>query len=232
MEPPFFWVKKQSQAFTLSSMFFRHLLCLRTSSVVAYLYQLKCSVEYRKYYPCRITAFYRLKALQYLCLVTFMIRVFIPSTFTTKEEVIDHFPFNPVTCAAMLHFRFVASSTTLKAVCLFVIFVVHIDYSIHFNVDAFLVKIIYEMIVENGRHFKLLNRKRFHWPEVKLANCWQMYSLYRRLCREIWICLSLRFHRETLESFPNLSLKLRARMVVYSTIFEAFIFVCNVILSK
>ncbi|KAH9392152.1 hypothetical protein TYRP_022177 [Tyrophagus putrescentiae] len=112
------------------------------------------------------------------------------------------------------------------------LFALYLDYALTLNLDDFLIRALQEIMVENGRDFRLLNDgvNRVHWPKVTdVADLWTLVASYRALVRGIWTCFSLKFYQNKLEYFPALSGKLRAQMVVFTAIIEGVIVFLNTV---
>lgn len=233
-----------------------HLLCLRTSTLATYLYTIKSVKGQRQKHMSQTSnpysTFIWVKCLQYAILGQFTLRTlytnFLFSNAESGEKVLanSHMLFNPVVVFAIKKFTFL-NSTTVACSCMLVFFALYLDYSLSFHLDDYLLQAIEELLVENGHHFRLLNdsqggrklpggveggelnRSRkastnFNFP------IWRRLSLYGSLVsktRNSFDCL--KFYKSSLESFPSLSGKLRARMVVLSTIIDSTIVLLNVL---
>ena len=243
-----------------------YLFCLRTSTMVAYLYRVKVGENTQKTESQQqqqvdsiflsrkksksrtlsnnpaYTVFCRFKCLQYGALGCFTIRLlfisFLLSRSTNLKNSLEttsfyfFFKSGGHLCFAKLH---LFTATTIACLCLMALFALYLDYALTFNLDDFLIRALQEIMVENGRDFRLLNDgvNGVHWPKVtNVAHLWTLVASYQTLVRGIWTCFSLKFYKNKLEYFPALSGKLRAQMVVFSAIIEAVIVFLNTLACK
>ncbi len=234
--------------------------CLRTSTLVTYLYGIQCSfrteltgkkennLEYRR--------FVISKTLDYLIPLQGTIR-FLYITFRLDEKnaqsLADHLPYNPIIITGLQQSTFL-NFTVLRCISLLPIFSIVLDHSVYFGMGYPFISLVWQLMIANGQHFWALNERRFFGKgrtrkssvdsdvdeeeeedeKERRGNTWQ-----RRLSfcspspyRQLWNTFSAQFSRTSLDCFPTLSSRLRAQMVLYSAGSDVTIACLNFIMCK
>ncbi len=186
------------------------------------------------------------KFLCYSLTVQALLRVLYLSTFdelVNNEEsnqmlTPDYLLISPLTVSLIQVYPFIRP-TTLRCTCLMGFWALYLDYALTFKLDGPLLELLYQMIIENGLHFRRLNDRRLGWSDLMIRfdgkgkaikgeqmkkQWWRLPHAYLTLAKKIWKVSSqtgyLKFHS------PNLSFvssQFRARMIVYVAVVEAVI---------
>lgn len=232
----------------LNLTFNHHLLCQKTSTFVGYLYGRKDrlgSQHLRILSGSRVTQtwltkclpsplrFWVEKALQYTVILGITFRALYISTLTTRAEVAAHLPYNPLVISACMTFKFL-NSNVLRCTCLLTLFLLFLDYSLYFRLDAEHLQAAQEIMVENGRRFGELNSGSLAGGgggcgSVQMGKFWLKAALKR-----IWNLSSpaLHFYSPRLRCFPALSPRVRAQLVVVSALTEILVVTLNIAICK
>ncbi len=232
-----FWLEQLDRLFNR-----HHLFCLKTSALVTYLYNRKShfhpthsmlSHENRKkinflqnWLPsCR---FWLEKSAQYSVILAITFRALYISFLSTENELKDHLSVNPLVISVLLQFRFL-NGTVLRCTCLLTLFLLYVDYSLYFRLDGTQLEVANEVIVENGRHFVVLNSRHSGSGPIKTAKFW-----FQSLVGKTWqnSPANFKFFKQNLISFPNLSVKLRTQLAVTSAVTEMAVVLVNIAICK
>src|SRR5699024_4359135 len=167
-------------ASTTTSLLTLHWATIFTTQMMQFLYQIKKPSRNRQF-----NIFKRIKAVQYSLLLIGMFRAQYLSTLNTQEDLIDHLPYNPLMTSALLRFRFL-SGPTLKAISLLALFAIHIDYTVSFKSDTYLVKVVQQLLLENSSRLFELNRRVLIKPTARYYRLYRRIKQRSRLYRTLW----------------------------------------------
>lgn len=169
----------------------------------------------------RYALFYAGKGFIYLYMLALTLRAWILCAYL-KGEAPDlrlYGVYDPIMGFAMLKFNFLNFNTMLAASVL-PFFALYIDYSLSFQSDLFITSIQYEINIENAQDIVYLNEAAFTPPELSLSEEGASFAQMWALLREIWNSNHLLFKKRKLKYFPNISRKIRGRLILYGLAIE------------
>ncbi len=232
-------------------------LCLRTSTLVAYLFDIQCTLRKEQTRNNRRNCGHRAyrryvisKALDYLVPMQLSFRM-LYITFRLDEKnaasLEGHLPYGPFFITALQQSTFL-NFTISRCICLLAPFAFVLDHSMYFGMGFPLIGSTWELLVANGRHFWALNRQHFDDDDDNdkgdgdgggggggggggWADQLRPPRPFR-LYRQAWNCLDAHFNRPSMDSFPALSGRLRVRTVLFSAVVDAAVAGFNFILCK
>lgn len=120
---------------------------------------------------------------------------------------------------------------------------IYFDYAFNYNLDSVLID-TYQLLVENGQHFRALNGRQLGWPTLnnngKLWQLWRLPMAYIALGKSIWKLsdstaapndrsAALKFHSTQLGIYSS---QLRGKLLVYTTACEALFIFLNLLGGK
>lgn len=197
------------------------------------------------------------KYLEYAILLGLMFRTLYFTAIFEAANLEQLFLHYPLLVFLLNNFHFF-TLTTFQSSSLFSLFAIIVDHSLHFKLSRFsLTKAAYELVVDNGRHFWALNEGRLaamreygsyrsarrssqyfrYWscgldqllaPWHYLAGQWALYSGIWNSGEED----QLTFHRPVLDTYPRMSTRTRARIVLYSWALEFVVAFANLCVRK
>ena len=118
---------------------------------------------------------------------------------------------------------------TMKAACLMIIFSIYLDYIIYFKLDHFLLNLFHQLVIDNAAQFLSINKKVLSVPRWNYFKPLHSTREWYHLQRQIWHSNNLQFKLGQLDSFPNISTQLRARMFVHSSTIDVLFATLNAI---
>lgn len=151
------------------------------------------------------------KCIFYIYCVIFPVRSFVVTYLQLRHLPLEaHIDVDPVLTTLVIHFHFFNIFTT-AATGLLGIFAFYVDYSICFMLDLYILKIGHDIIVNNAANFWSLNSavsQKYTCKEV------QQFIL------KIWNNFDVVFKFKSLQNFDGLSTKIRAKVLILSTVIE------------
>ncbi len=214
----------------LNNIFKNHLVCFDTIPFITYLYNVQCSkkennntTKNAKVY----CTFLLLKLAYYVIVCEIVFRTFYFTTLENQPMVLkNHLFFNPLFVWAFSRFRLL-TYTVLRVGSFSGLLVISVDYLFYFQMTkSGLAKETYEMFVANCQNFMILNSEQF--SNSFLTKCQQFAQIFNGNRTD----KSFQFSIGSLNSFPNLSKKLRAQMVAFVFLSETAIVCFNAALCK
>lgn len=162
------------------------------------------------------------KCFYYFLVAQYMIRFFTISRLLASGSTLqEHSPFI-APALSLFHHQYAASFNffTISSATLTGFFLLTLDYSLSFGLDFILVKLIHELVCINSEQFWVLN-SHLEVPEISLRNCWKNLTKGRHFFRQLWnpTC-QIQFAHTQLDHFPNLSQRIRSRLVLLSFLYE------------
>ncbi len=223
----------------LNSFYNSFTIYIKTSSFVQYLYNIQCSkkdtngsVKYKN--------FCLLKFLSYVILLQLVIRsilvTFCENFFSIDDQTmvgnsqpvfqIYHY-IHPFLSWMAPRFKLFTRTIICSAACS-TLLALAVDYLICFKMDLYLLKVSVEMMVQNRQHFKVT------WSSFKqgFGQFWYNFATNSK-GTSAWKHFNLdAIAVKKLESFPDLSKRLRAQITVYSALFDATALGFNFLIGK
>lgn len=205
-----------------------HLFCVRTSTIVSYLY---CKNKYQQKISQKVCSTFVLGKVVQLCiLVSITLRAQYVSFLlgdsqnTNNFTLYDRFPFHPLVVSALINFKFFNSSV-FQCSALLIVFAISIDYTLYFGFDERALEAAYELIVQNGRYFTKLNKLKLNLNKHFTR---QIQTFVKFITNNFSL---VKFHQPVLQSYPTLSSKLRTKLVFISAFFEVSVESVNLIIG-
>ena len=136
-------------------------------------------------------------------------------------RLVDQQPYAPFFTVLIESFHFYTNQTVLILLTTGAIMTISTDYLICFKMDHHLLKIAYQLMIENGEQLLESNRRQLgERPQFNWRKPGHFLQLWSAMIQSIWNSSNLQFKKTQLAVFPNLSAQLRARLAVYSTAIE------------
>ena len=209
------------------------LVCISTSTFVTQLHHLKCTPSSSSTTQ-KNAQLWIARLAYYFLILQKTLQAFL---FTIDRELI----YNPIGAFAVAQYSFL-SSPLINSLCLVSCWGIFLDYALNYKLDSFLISNIYQLMVENGRHFRALNGRRLDWPRLDNIH-WQLWRLpiaYIDLGRRIWKLsgsktdqndnlANLKFHITQTGIYSD---QLRGKLLVFSNACEVIVISLNLIARK
>ena len=231
----------------MSKLFNHHLYCVHTSTLIAYLHNKKCSETNHSNKKCGfyLSCFTIGKIVQYFLVLAPALKSFYVGYYlkqiesreinfkTSPDYYVNSFRFNPLLISMLINFK-LFNATVLQCSALLAVMTLYLDHLFFFRLDFRMVKAAHELIVENGRRFRVLNSENNFIVLSSESSYKRCQFWYRALVDRIWTKHSRlpRFDKPTLQCFPHLSAPLRVKLAVYSVILETFTSVTSITIGK
>ncbi len=215
------------------------LVCISTSTAVTTLYHLKCTSPSTSTRATRegVQQLWRARLVYYLLIGQSTLRGFL---FVADSELL----YDPLVAFTVFKYP-VLSGPLLISLNLVSSWGICFDYAFNYNLDSVLAE-TYQLLVENGQHFRALNNGRqLEWPKLnnnngKLWQLWRLPMAYIALGKSIWKLSGstaapndrsapLKFHTTQLGIFSS---QLRGKLLVYTTACEALFIFLNLLGGK
>lgn len=231
------------------------LLCIRTTTLVNYLFHLKCSHTKNtngSHPPLAIIRrlhkyiFHYIgigKTIFYVLSIILILRAFYcvalmlnKPDHTPKVVLTTHLPYNPLIVICATRYGFF-NAPILASVTLSVIWCIFFDFAFTYLQNNYQLILTYQLMITNGQHIWTLNERRLgknvsQWPMVnqwlpKLAGRFIPNCIF---LGRVWKATfdqpkTLRFINNPI--LNNFSKHLRGRCIVYNAVFEAAVVCLN-----
>ncbi len=224
----------------MSNFFSSSYLCLKASTFFTEVFKIKCSMNNIMYFSTNSS-----KAFQRFCAVA-LFKCFLLAeilfrilflVWNDKISLDEHLFYNPLLVWSLRKLTYL-NFTILRCFSLVLFFPVGLGHILYFGIDFNLLKATFELLVKNEKQFKVLNCDYFKWPKAKrnlvskMSRIWHLFGRYRILLQRVLVSKRLKLHCETLNSFPNLSLRVRAKIIVFSSFVDLIFIVFILFLCK
>lgn len=202
------------------------LICERSNVMLEKIYSIKIIQTkegfFKSFNHFSVYSFYAFKGVLYTYLLIIPIRGAILRNLIISERIspgylaVTYLHIDPIMTLGVLKFHFIDDKTIL-ATSLLALFALYIDYSLTFQSDLPTTQMMYEINIDNIEHITALNAHILSWPNG--LTIFKPLSSFRKISgwlNQIWDCNSLNFYHQKLTCYPNLSQRLRARMMIIS----------------
>ena len=212
------------------------LVCISTSTAVTTLYHLKCTSPSTSTATREGVQLWKARLVYYLLIGQSTLRGFL---FVADSELL----YDPLVAFTVSRYP-VLSGPLLISLNLVSSWGICFDYAFNYNLDSVLID-TYQLLVENGQHFRALNGRQLGWPRLnnngKLWQLWRLPIAYIALGKNIWklsgstaapndrSAAPLKFHSTQLGIYSS---QLRGKLLVYTTACEALFIFLNLLGGK